>query len=500
MLFNSAQFLVFFPVVALLYFAIPQRVKHLWLLAASYYFYMCWNPRYAILIAVSTAITYLSGLLIAKDGAAGRKKLWVALSFVLNLSILFFFKYFVFAVQTAVAVVFALSPDSAAALGDFLTPKFTIILPVGISFYTFQALSYTVDVYRGEVEAEKDFFRYALFVSFFPQLVAGPIERSKNLLGQMREGGEVGLSQGHFELERVRNGLLLMLWGFFLKLVIADRVAVLVNTVFGDYTAFTGLQLGLAAVFFSVQIYCDFGGYSVIAIGAAEVMGFRLMENFKRPYFALSIRDFWRRWHISLSTWFRDYLYIPLGGSRAGKGRKYVNLMVTFLVSGLWHGASWHYVAWGGLHGLYQVLGDALRPLRSRLLAVLHIPAESRGWMLVRGLFTFALVTLAWIFFRADSVPDAFHFIALMCLRLGDGIGSVTAMGLDKKDFFVALGSIAFLLLADGVQSRCKVRERLAAFPLAVRWAVYYLAIFVVLILGVYGPNYDASAFIYFQF
>ena len=341
MLFNSFSYLIFFPIVVLLYFAIPYKARYLWLLAASYYFYMAWNPKYALLMALSTVLTYLSGLLIGREtrltatveagspvyrNAIFRRKLWVFLSMISNLSILFLFKYFDFFIDNVNRVLGHLGME-------LLNPTFDVILPVGISFYTFQALSYTMDVYRGEIYVEKNLFKYALFVSLFPQLVAGPIERSKNLLVQINR-------RHTFDYERVKNGLLLMLWGFFLKLVIADRVAVIVNTVYNGYTNYHGLILAVATLFFGIQIYCDFYAYSLIAKGSAQVLGFRLMDNFKQPYFSRSIGEFWHRWHISLSTWFRDYLYIPLGGNRKGTLRKYINVMIVFLVSGLWHGAN----------------------------------------------------------------------------------------------------------------------------------------------------------------
>ena len=315
MLFNSVGFLVFFPIVLLVYFVIPKKVKQLWLLAASYYFYMCWNAKYAILIFTSTAITYASGLLLEKvkkmeaDAVKKRryKKTVVALSFVSNLGILCYFKYANF-ILFNLTKIFALMHISLSA------PTVDVILPVGISFYTFQALSYTMDVYRDEIYAERNFFQYALFVSFFPQLVAGPIERSKNLLKQLAEPKK-------FDYDMAREGFLLMLWGFFLKLVVADRIAVFVDTVYGDYTTYGGYYLIVATVLFAVQIYCDFSGYSTIAMGAAMFLGIRLMENFNAPYLSRSVGEFWRNWHISLTSWFKDYLYIPLGGSRKGTVR-----------------------------------------------------------------------------------------------------------------------------------------------------------------------------------
>lgn len=342
MLFNSIDFLIFFPIVLIVYFIFPNKIKYLWLLAASYYFYMCWNAKYALLILVSTIITYVSGLLLEKVKRTKfeRKKIkyiknWiVAGSFALNLSILFYFKY----VNFAIDLLTKLFDKVNIALN---ITQFDIILPVGISFYTFQALSYTVDVYRDDIYAEKNFFRYALFVSFFPQLVAGPIERSKNLLKQLAVPQK-------FKFENFREGLLLMLWGYFLKIVLADRIAIFVDTVYGDFYAYTGWYIVVATVLFGVQIYCDFAGYSTIAMGAAKILGIQLMENFNAPYFSVSVAEFWRKWHISLTLWFKDYLYIPLGGSRKGKLRKYLNKMIVFLCSGLWHGASLSFVVWGG--------------------------------------------------------------------------------------------------------------------------------------------------------
>ena len=338
MLFNSFRFLVFFPAAVFIYFLIPKRLRYIWLLAASYFFYMNWNAKYALLLAGSTLVTWFGGLLLGlcqeKNAGSFWKKWIVALSFACNLGILGFFKYFDFALVNVNALLERLGMQ-------VLERPFDIVLPVGISFYTFQALGYTVDVYRQDIRPQKNLFKYALFVSFFPQLVAGPIERSKNLLKQLSEPRK-------FDYPSVRAGLLLMLWGFFVKLVIADRAAVLVNTVYSQYLNYSGFQLITANILFAVQIYCDFMGYSTIARGAAKVMGYDLMSNFERPYFSQSIKEFWRRWHISLSTWLRDYLYIPLGGSRCARIRKYFNILVTFAISGLWHGSKGTFVLWGG--------------------------------------------------------------------------------------------------------------------------------------------------------
>lgn len=502
MLFNSFSFMLFFPLVVTLYFLIPHRFRYLWLLVTSYYFYMCWNPKYAVLIATSTVITYFSGLLIQRENDAGqaggraearaesRKKLWVAASFGANLSILFFFKYFNFALQSV--------SDMLANVGiQFVSPTFDVVLPVGISFYTFQALSYTMDVYRKDIYVERNLLKYALFVSFFPQLVAGPIERSKNLLIQINE-------RHYFDYERVKKGLLLMLWGLFLKLVIADRVALLVNQVFNNYTWYIGIQIAVAAVFFALQIYCDFGSYSIIAKGSALVMGFRLMDNFQQPYFATSIGEFWHRWHISLSTWFRDYLYIPLGGNRKGKVRKYINVMIVFLCSGLWHGADWSFVMWGFLHGIYQVIGEIIRPAKMMVTDRLGIRRDSFSYRLGQGLITFILVDFAWIFFRANDMEHAYGVLGQMFAKwnpicLVDG--TMWELGLSRANFGILLIAVFCLLMISILEYRGHdIWQFVLNQGFLFRWCIYLLLMFSIIIFGIYGPGYSESQFIYFQF
>ena len=405
MLFNSIDFLIFLPIVLVIYYIIPMKYKHIWLLISSYYFYMCWNAKYVLLIFVSTVITYLSGILIDKvektwpdvNDIGKYKKLILALSFVSNLGILFYFKYINFTLDIVTRVLSKMNISMNV-------PVFDVILPVGISFYTFQALSYSVDVYRGEVAPEHDFFRYALFVSFFPQLVAGPIERSKNLLTQLREPRK-------FDFGYAFDGILLMLWGLFLKIVLADRIAIFVDTVYGDSEHYQGIYLIVATVLFAVQIYCDFSGYSSIAMGTAKLLGIELMDNFNAPYLSTSVADFWRRWHISLTSWFKDYLYIPLGGSRRGTFRKYINKMIVFILSGLWHGAQLTFVVWGAINGLYQVIGEVLMPIRKKVSDIIGINRNSEGVYALSVLATFALVDFTWIFFRADSLGRAIYII-----------------------------------------------------------------------------------------
>lgn len=498
MLFNSLNFLIFFPVVVLLYFVIPQKIRYIWLLAASYYFYMCWNAKYALLLLFSTAVTYFSGLMMdwvksqswEEKKIVRRKKECVAISFFLNLSVLFVFKYFDFVLGN-------LNHLLGMVNIQLNHPSFDIVLPVGISFYTFQALSYTMDVYRNEIYAEKNFLRYALFVAFFPQLVAGPIERSKNLLKQLAIPSKL-------DFDRARDGLLLMMWGYFLKIVLADRIAIFVDTVYGDYHTYGGCYLIIATLLFAVQIYCDFSGYSVIALGAAKILGINLMENFNAPYFSKSVTEFWRRWHISLSSWFRDYLYIPLGGNRKGKIRKYVNIMLVFLASGLWHGAQWSYVVWGGLNGLYQILGEILCPLRDKGTKIFHLRPETESNKLLKIVITFLLIDFSWIFFRANSLREAWEIIKSILTVYNPWVlfdGSLYTCGLEQKNFMLMIWAIFVLFVADifkyhGVEIRKVIENQEYWF----RWLVLAISVSLILLLGIWGPGYDEANFIYFQF
>ena len=498
MLFNSSEFLIFFPIVTLIYFILPKRVRQYWLLISSYYFYMCWNAKYLILILFSTTVTFVSGLLLEKikNKAYGQKKeilrknVVVAASFILSLSVLFYYKYANFT--------FSILTQAFSKLHINLNfPQFDVILPVGISFFTFQALSYTMDVYRGEIYAEKNFFKYALFVSFFPQLVAGPIERSKNLIRQISEPKS-------FEFGRARDGILLMLWGYFLKMVLADRIAIFVDTVYGDVVTYAGYYIVVATVLFAFQIYCDFAGYSVIAMGTAKILGIELMDNFRSPYLSVSVADFWRRWHISLTSWFKDYLYIPLGGSRKGKLRKYVNKMIVFVVSGLWHGASTSFVIWGGLNGLFQIVGEILQPFRNLVVKVFRLNRDSLGHKLVHVLGTFVLVDFSWIFFRAENTKSAFETIKYMISTKNLWIfvdGSLYDCGLDIRNFWLMIYGIGILLFVDFCKSRkIVIRDIISKQDVWFRWLAIDVAIIVLLVFGIWGSTFDANNFIYFQF
>ncbi len=499
MLFNSYDFMLFFPVVIFIYFIIPKKIRYIWLLLSSYYFYMGWNPKYAILIAISTIITYLSGILLNKLNNSPPLlhlgKQWVvAGSFITNIGILIFFKYFDFILQNINSIlnVFGITA---------INKPFDIILPVGISFYTFQALSYTMDVYQGKIAAEKNFFRYALFVSFFPQLVAGPIERSKNLLKQIDNIENLHL----WNYENITHGITLMLYGLFQKMVIADRVSIIVDNVYDSFWLYGSIELIFATILFAVQVYCDFSSYSLIAMGAAKVMGFELMENFNTPYFSRSIKEFWRRWHISLSTWFRDYLFIPLGGSRCSKIRRYRNLMITFLVSGLWHGANWSFIVWGGLHGIYQIIGDLIKPIKNHFNNFFHVKTESFSYKLGQALITFVLVDFAWIFFRMDSLINSIKFIQSMIIKWNPwGLFDQTlyTLGLNQSEMHILLVALFILLLIDVIHYKYNylLDVYLDTQCLWFKWGSILFLFFFIVIFGIYGPEFDAKQFIYFQF
>ncbi len=497
MLFNSIHFLIFFPIVLLAFFIVPKKLRCPVLLIASYYFYMSWNPIYALLIGFSTVSTYLAGLVMKYAIVKERKKLKIAAlttTIVINLSILFVYKYFDFAIDNINLILSAIHVQ-------IIHNPFDLLLPVGISFYTFQALGYIIDVYRGDTEAERSLLKYALFVSFFPQLVAGPIERSGNLLEQIRTIDKKSL----WSYRRITNGFIVMLWGFFMKMVIADRAAILVNQVFDNYWRLDSFALIVGAVAFAIQIYCDFASYSIIAIGAAQVMGFNLMENFNVPYLATSIKDFWGRWHISLSTFFKDYLYFPLGGSRRGTARTCLNLMIIFLVSGLWHGANWTFILWGALHGTYQIIGRLTLPARKKLYGKLKVKTETFSFKFFQILFTFILVDLAWIFFRADTIGQAFSYIGRIFTKIDIWSifnGSIYTLGLERPEFNILLLAVAALFLVDLQRYKRgkRIDEALEGEVLGFRWLILLLLFFAVVVFGAYGTAFDAQEFIYFQF
>jgi D-alanyl-lipoteichoic acid acyltransferase DltB (MBOAT superfamily) len=515
MLFNTLAFLLFFPVVAVGYFFLTMRIavhhkilsntlSQFFLLAASLFFYGYWNISYLALILISVTVTWLSGLLM--EGRKVQEKRFVLIgSLIINLGILFFFKYYGFFTETA----------GLLGQGSIHFPSFDILLPVGISFYTFQALGYSIDIYYGRVQAERNFISYALFVTFFPGLVAGPIERTGNLLPQFKVNHE-------FDYDRVTSGLRLAAWGMFKKVVIADRLAIYINGVFGNPGVYPSASLALAVFFFAIQIYCDFSGYSDIAIGCAKVLGFNLMTNFRQPYFSRSITEFWRRWHVSLSTWLKDYLYIPLGGNRKGNIRQKINLLATFLLSGLWHGAAWHFVAWGALHGAYQIIGRTTEPLRNTLYCRIGLSEESSIRKVLQICVTFLLVCFAWIFFRANTIQDAFlilaHLVKLpaelagyirdisqngiigtirVAFQLGPDVANPIVAGFGIKAFALSCVLIVVLLISDrwaevASDTDTKIRRK----PLVLRWAGYIVLMYMIFV----SWPIVAPQFIYFTF
>jgi alginate O-acetyltransferase complex protein AlgI len=485
MLFNSFQFLVFFPIVTTAYYALPHRYRWLLLLGASCYFYMAFVPAYILILVFTIVAGYTAGLMIEDAANKRLRKLSLAASLVVHIGVLAFFKYFNFLNNN----VFALAQ---VMHWNYPIQGLAILLPIGLSFQTFQAMSHTIEVYRGNCKTERHLGIYALYVMFYPQLVAGPIGRPQNLLHQFHE-------KHAFDYDGVTDGLKLMCWGFFQKLVIADRLAPIVNQVYGDPQAYGGPALMVATVLFTFQVFCDFAGYSNIAIGAAQVMGIKLMRNFDRPYFSRSIAEFWRRWHISLSSWFRDYVYIPMGGNRVPKSRWRLNVVTVFLLSGLWHGASWTYVLWGALHGLYLIVEDLLGKLLPRGGSGTNI--TSRHSLLSQALqiaITFMLVCFAWIFFRASTVSDALYIVSHLFTGWQSLAHGSLGMKLPIDDVVVAGAAIAFMETIHVLQGRGSIRGMISAKPVWFRWSLYTVAVTVLIIFGkIYS---SPQQFIYFQF
>lgn len=478
MLFNSWQFAIFLPIVFSLYWLLPKKYQWIVLFVSSYYFYMCWKPEYIILILLTTAVSYVGTILIEKKPT--KKRLFLTLSLTVSLSVLFFFKYFNFfasSIVNGVNWIFKTEGDPILI---------NVILPVGISFYTFQTLSYVIDVYRGKVKAERHFGKYATFISFFPQLVAGPIERTSNLLNQIKE-------EHSFDYAKASYGMRLMLWGFFKKMVVADNLAVFVDKIYESPTNFSGFSLILATLFFAIQIYCDFSGYSDIAIGVSKLFGVDLMTNFDTPYFSTSIKGFWSKWHISLSTWFKDYVYIPLGGNRVSKLRHKINLIITFLVSGLWHGASWTFVVWGGIHGVSQAIESCLpKKEEKRKKAFVQV---------IKGIGVFVFVTIAWVFFRAQSLSDAWHVLTNGFVGIGSPISYLrkgfTNMGMGVERLIICSLSVLILFIYEVLSQKRDVIGWLGTKKKIVSWSA---CILLSLIILAWTPVASGSEFIYFQF
>lgn len=497
MSFVSLQFLIFFVIVTSLYFIFPHKFRTIFLLTASSIFYMAFIPQYVLILFFLIMVDYIAGILI--QGSRGqRRKIYLLISIVTTCAILFVFKYFNFFVDNYIWVAKTLHLENTISYLD-------IILPLGLSFHTFQSLAYVIEVYRGKQKAEKNLATYALYVMFYPQLVAGPIERPQNLLHQFYQ-------KHKFVYERVISGLRLMLWGVFMKVVIADRMAIIVNNVYQDPTKHQGIVLILATMAFAFQIFCDFAGYSNIAIGAARVMGFSLMRNFNNPYISKSVAEFWTRWHISLCTWFRDYMYIPLGGNRVGVPRWSLNIMVVFLLSGLWHGASWTFVIWGTLNGVYILFHHLTKGFFVKIADLFGLSAHTKITGVIQTLITFSLITFSWIFFRAQSLADALYISSHLFTNLGNDLLSLKnfdfgavilhitqqkiVLGISSMDLTLVIIATVIMQFVHLKQETQSIQKTFTSKPLLIRWSFYYACLFLI----AYYVTTRQEQFLYFQF
>lgn len=470
MIYNSFNFIVLFPLIFLVYYAIPSRhtkIRNFYLLAVSYLLYLQWKPVYALILLFVTIVTYYSAIAVTR---VKHRKRAVTVSVLLALLPLVFFKYFNFINESVSGLL--------ATVGlAFQFPGLNWAIPIGISFYTFQALGYLWDVYYKRQNAEHDFLVYALFVSFFPCILSGPINKASLLIPQLRS------LRTYFDYYKVVEGLRLLLWGMFMKVVVADRVGIYVDKVLPSYENYTGLTCFIASIFYTIQIYADFAGYSLMAIGVGKTLGFELTENFRRPYLAVSVTDFWRRWHISLSTWLRDYVYIPMGGSRCSKFRNYWNIFVTFLVSGIWHGANWTFIVWGIWHGLFQIIEK-----------MLGLQKCNYGWFGkgIKIIVTFLLVNFAWIIFRMPTLTDAIGVMS----RIFDTTSPMTFF-YDNRNLPFAFIGIGLLFLKDLRDEWAPNRFPLMNSPyISIRWTTYAFLLMMILTTGVLG----ADQFIYINF
>ena len=467
--FLSLTFAVFFIISVICYYAVPKKLRWGVLLLSSIIFYV-WSVPYLIgYLLFSAVTTYFYGTWTEKHKEHG--KVLLALVILANLAVLLTVKF-------------------APVAG------ISILAPMGISFYTLQVIAYCVDVYKGKAEAQSNFFKYLLFVSFFPQILQGPIPRYNQLKEQLFEGHT-------FDFKTVKFGFQLILWGMFLKMVIADRAAIFVNAVFPEYHLYEGTVLAVAAVLYSIQLYTDFLGCVCIAMGAAEVYGIKLQTNFERPYMAVSIKDFWRRWHISLSSWLRDYVYISLGGKRKGKLRRYINLMLTFLVSGIWHGSGLQYIFWGLMQGGYQVAGEILQPVRKKVRNVLKIDENSGFYVLWQRACTFVLITSSWVIFRSANLRAGLSMLKRIVTDITPWVlfdGTLYEFGIEARSFMALILCIVLVMVIEHFQEKGNIREMLSQQHIIVRWSIYLGAIALVAVLGVYGPGYSATQFLYGQF
>ena len=501
MLFNSMQFALFFVVVLLVFYVLPPRVRVWWVLIASLFFY-CFDfetqsiaPQ-SVYLFTAIGVSYVSGLVIGLIPSEGRLKvlrfLLLLEGLVADFGMLGYFKYSKFIIELL---------NSSGSNGNPLSTDFELIMPLGISFFIFTTTGYLFDVYRNKVKPEKNPFYFALFTCFFPCILSGPIEKADHLIPQLKNLYRTKV----INADRMSNGISLVVWGLFVKMVIADRISMIVDNVYGQYYIYGSVELIFASICYSIQIYCDFMSYSTIAMGCSELMGLEVVDNFNAPYLSLSVQEFWRRWHISLSTWLKDNVYIPLGGSRCSKIRKYLNILITFLVSGIWHGAGVNFIIWGGIHGLLQIIDGITAPLREKINDLTHAKTESFGYRFGKGLLTFVLVDLAWVYFRITDFHLANEIIRRMFSKpnlwvlFNDGLYN---LGLDRKEFNILFLAVIALIVVDIARKKCNKSfgKIMLDQPWWFRWTVIIALFFAVLTFGVYGPEVDASGFIYLQF
>lgn len=473
MLFNSIAFLFFFPVVTLLYFLLPHKFRWFLLLFASCFFYMFFKPEYILILAFTIVIDYYAGILLENEQDKGKKKKYLVASIIANVGVLAVFKYYNFINDNITGVAGLLGMKNPI-------PALKMLLPIGLSFHTFQAMSYTIEVYRGHQKAERHFGIYSLYVMFYPQLVAGPIERPQNVLHQFYVKQE-------FNYNNAVRGITLIAYGLFKKMIVADRLATYVNSVYGNIDNANTISALIACCFFSIQIYCDFSGYSDIALGTARFMGFDLMVNFRRPYMATSISEFWGKWHISLSTWFRDYVYIPMGGNRVSKVKWYRNLFTIFMLSGLWHGANWTFIVWGALHGVYSIFAQLTLEVRNKLNKAIGLARLPKLDRFINQCIVFALVTFAWIFFRAENFAKAHAIISkLFAFDFKFNLSQLSG-SLGPLNLLLSFAVIGLLRLSYFLPENMKLKHSL-------------LFLIVVTFLIVTLGKYAGAEFIYFQF